>query len=144
MNLFNIKDLKAISELPFNYFKPMKGEIVYTATQEFETGIEATMKFVMRDGVSIIIESSQRHVDLVKSIRIVEDAKIAVLKAISQVLYVDDNQGGYLIKKNDHKEIIATYSFSPSFLPKIANWTDAQDILKKYRKELNLIFGINE
>lgn len=41
-------------------FQPDKDEMRYTATQLFETGIEATVYFVLRNGEMLIYDSTQK------------------------------------------------------------------------------------
>lgn len=63
MNAFNIEaietQLKVVESMP--PFQPDKYELRYTTTQLFETGIEVSLSFVIRNGEQIFYASSKRR-----------------------------------------------------------------------------------
>lgn len=62
-SIFNIdkinERLKSLEDFP--PFEPEKFEPTFTVTQLFETGIEATLYFVIRNGEMIFYKATQRH-----------------------------------------------------------------------------------
>ena len=52
-----LRELKQCSK-----FEPDEYDLRYTATQLYETGVEATVKFVVRDGQMIFYGSTERNI----------------------------------------------------------------------------------
>lgn len=84
MNLFDVENLK---KLIGPNIQPGKYEAVYTVKQLFETGVEITLSYVIREGKMMIFEEQKR---VVKDIVFKNGSELRFENAVSE------NQGrGY-------------------------------------------------